>query len=497
MLKYILKRILIFIPTLIIISLLAFVISLNSPTDPVERLVNSAVNESDLNSESSATEKLRQEVRKKLGLDLPVFYFGFGSLAECDTLYKIPNRSHQESLYQLTKNNGNWEYVQKYYLSLKSLNSQVEVLKVDSLVSLSFSKNKLSEILNNVGLTVKNLLEISDENQIKSSIKALKKQIQENQELFKPELISSLNNVAIDYEGVLNNAQIWKTYIPWISGNGFSNQYHLWLFGDSSRGRFGVVRGDFGKSYNDNKPVGEKLLEMFPYSFFLIFTSIIFAYIISIPLGIYAAYKKESMFDKVSSVIVFMLYSLPSFFVATWLLYKFANPDNLRWFPSNGIFDAEIYNYEWSWYSIEKIKHQAPYFVLPLISFTYSSFAFISRIIRGSMVDVLSADYIRTARAKGLSEKKVVLKHGLRNALLPIVTLFSSIFPAAIGGSVILETIFGIPGLGGSIMDAIRGVDIPVIVGVFTLTGFLTVIGYLFADILYVIVDPRISYSKK
>ncbi|MDG1516835.1 MAG: ABC transporter permease, partial [Flavobacteriales bacterium] len=207
--------------------------------------------------------------------------------------------------------------------------------------------------------------------------------------------------------------------------------------------------------------------------------------------------KKDTLFDNVVSVLVFMLYSLPSFFVATWLLYQFSNPDNLLWFPSNGVKNPATYNNDWSWYDMDSIKHQAPYFVLPIIAFTYSSFAFTNRIMRVSMIDVLGADYIRTARAKGLSERHVILKHGLRNGLLPIITMFSNVFPAAIGGSVILETIFGIPGMGGAVYEAILGIDIPMIVAVFTLTGALTVTGYLISDVLYAIVDPRISYSKK
>jgi peptide/nickel transport system permease protein len=208
-------------------------------------------------------------------------------------------------------------------------------------------------------------------------------------------------------------------------------------------------------------------------------------------LGIYAAYKKDQKFDRISSVLVFMLYSLPGYFVGTILLYWFANPDNFVWFPIGGVKDASIYQENWSVF--QKISHQAPYFVLPLITYTYSSFAFISRMIRGSMVEVLQQDYIRTARAKGLSEKRVILVHALRNSLLPIITMIADIFPAALGGSVILETIFSIPGLGLEIYTAVISTDIPMIVAVFTLTGLLTVVGYLVSDILYAIVDPRIT----
>ena len=136
-----------------------------------------------------------------------------------------------------------------------------------------------------------------------------------------------------------------------------------------------------------------------------------------------------------------------------------------------------------------------PYLILPIITYTYGSFAFLSRIMRIGMIDIVSQDYIRTARAKGLGEKKVILKHALRNSLLPIITVFAAIFPMAIGGSIIIEMIFSIPGMGLEIFTSILNYDYPMIVTVFTLSGFLTMLGYLIADILYAVVDPRISYK--
>lgn len=487
MIKYIAKRLLIFIPTLIIISLLAFVISLNSPTDPVENLVNASVNESDLSAESGASEKLRQEVRKKLGLDLPVFFLSLSNLAQSDTLYKIPERSHQENLSRLTERYGSWDAVQTYYHNVIRLKNSLKVLSSDTNPVVNQTQ------LNEMTLASNSLLETYKPSKVAYYFSVFDTVLAEHD---LAEQYKAYAAVVSSYEAMQSANEQWKTYIPWIDFYG-QNQYSMWLFGNEARGRKGIVRGDFGLSYSDNKPVGQKMLEVFPNSFFLVLFSVVFAYLISIPLGVYSAYKKDGWFDKVTSVVVFMLYSLPSFFVATWLLYKFANPDNLLWFPVNGDKNPSTYNNEWGFFSWERIKHQAPFFTLPIIAFTYSSFAFTSRIMRSGMIDVLGSDYIRTARAKGLSEKTVVLKHALRNGLLPIITMFANVFPAAIGGSVILETIFGIPGMGSAIYEAILGVDVPMIVAVFTLTGVLTVFGYLVSDILYALIDPRISYTEK
>jgi peptide/nickel transport system permease protein len=165
----------------------------------------------------------------------------------------------------------------------------------------------------------------------------------------------------------------------------------------------------------------------------------------------------------------------------------------LHLFPASGVKPAQGYPESAS--LVQKIKVSIPYIILPLICYTYSSFAFISRIMRGAMIEVLGQDYIRTASAKGVPEYTVIWKHAFRNALLPIITIFANVFPAAIGGSVIIESIFTIPGIGSEAVYAIQNNNYPVIIAAITITGFLTLLGYLVADILYAIVDPRISYN--
>jgi len=486
MLKYIVRRFLIFIPTLVAISLLAFVISINSPADPVEQLARSATSEGNTNSESSATEKIKNEIRERLGLDLPVFYFSVKTWADCDTLNNITSKAQRESLTGLTRQYGNWEIIQKYRITLQHFISDIN----------SYPKDSTSaEIINDLRFTSLSMQETSDPVIIDSKMMALKTL---TDSLEQQNLSHSLTTLNKSFDAVKSNSSTWLNYLPRIQLNGFNNQYHIWILGDlftgKTRNRKGVLRGDFGNSYADNQPVINKIKQTFLYSFVLVVISIIMAYAISIPLGIYAAYKADSIFDNVSSVIIFMLFSLPSFFAGTWLLYYFANPDHFMWFPTGGVNDPAVFDENWSLW--KKLMHQSPYFVLPVITYTYSSFAFTSRIMKVSILDVLGQDYIRTARAKGLSEYTVLTKHALKNAMLPMITMFANIFPAAVGGSVILETIFSIPGMGSEIYNAVVGTDIPMIVAVFTITGFLTVIGYLFSDILYAFIDPRIKYEN-
>ncbi|RYD83523.1 MAG: ABC transporter permease [Sphingobacteriales bacterium] len=481
MLRYILKRILLFIPTLFAISLLAFIISINSPGDPVDRLLN-AGNDGEMNQSSSNLEKLKRQKRHELGLDLPVFYFSLGTLADVDTLYKITDKEERETVERLIYQTGNKDKVIAYYTSLKNA-----LLAHDNL---HFEANKnnpesLEEIITESKNAIENLLQMHQQELIFSKLDSQEKLVKENAVLqpLTPYITSAKNA----FNALQNNKRTWKTYIPSLNIYGFKNQYHRWITNI-------IFRQDFGVSYRDQQPVFKRIGDKFKWSFVLTFFSVIIAYLLSIPIGVYSAYKRNTWFDKFSAATLFMLYSMPTAFVGTLLLVLFANPDFLNWFPESGV-QSEIFDPNWP--LIHKIQHWAPYLILPIITYTYTSLAFISRQMRSAMLENLNQDYIQTARAKGISEYNVIWKHALRNSLLPIITLFTNVFPLAIGGSIIVETIFGIPWMGLEIYESIRNYDYPMIVAVFTIFGVLTLVGYLLADILYVLADPRISYRDK
>ena len=477
---------------LIAISLLSFVISINAPGDPVERLSKAAGNEGSAEQQSGASKKIKQELRKKLGLDLPIFYLSITDLAASDTLYKVQDKYHKANLEALTHQSGNWQDVSDYYSSLLTLQKAHQQVDAKAIVANnpSLSLNSVNESANQFGFEIGSLLETSDKDIVALKFDKINWLLEKN--IFLSDLEDPLDNVIQARKNLLTNATRWKTYIPAISWYGSKNQYHLWLLGNG-KDRKGLLRGDFGISYIDSQPIQDKIWQKVGISFSLSLISIFLAYLISIPIGIYSAYKKDSVADKGMSLVLFILYSMPSFFVGTLLLLQFANPDNLSWFPVSGIQDPTIFDPNWSLWM--KLKHRMPFLILPIITYTYGSFAFLSRIMRIGMIDVVSQDYIRTARAKGLGEGKVILKHALRNSLLPIITVFAAIFPMAIGGSIIIEVIFSIPGMGVEVFNSILNYDYPMIITVFTLSGFLTMIGYLVADILYAVVDPRISYK--
>ncbi len=505
MLKYIVKRVFIFIPTLFAISLLAFVISINSPGDPVETLFSGSNGSGEGQSSQSETTRIaKSQLRHQLGLDLPIFYFTLTNIASPDTLFKIYNPETKEALNRLIDTYGNWPEISQWYLAMQDLKKKSEKIIPDSIAVQKLGKENAENHLDASHQEILGLLISYEDVVIKSKLEKIKKMMESESSLGNHSSFLSmevpLTKCRTAFHEMEEKSSKWKTWIPTFHFYG-SNQYHRWLFGDGNpitgkgfENTKGVIRGDFGASYSSKLPVSDIIKKSLPWSLFFTLVSVMLAYIISIPVGVKAAANRGGAFDRGSSLILFMLYSLPVFFMATLLMLTFANPNVFSVFPVNGVKPAAGYAEGISLF--EKFKISLPYLVLPLLCYTYSSLAFLSRTMRVSMLEVIGLDYIRTAKAKGLSNYLVIYKHGLRNALLPIITVFSNIFPAAVGGSIIIEVIFGIPGMGQQIFSAIGTKDYTMIVAVFSLSGFMTLLGYLIADILYAVADPRISYSK-
>jgi peptide/nickel transport system permease protein len=248
---------------------------------------------------------------------------------------------------------------------------------------------------------------------------------------------------------------------------------------------------DFGQSLVDHRPVLTKIRERIGLSVSLTGSALVLSYLIAVPVGIAAALRRGQRTDRVISFVVFLLYSIPTFVAALALILLVAGGDYLNLLPmygANSIDASEMSTPAWFW---DRVKHM----ILPVICLTYGSLASISRYTRVSMLEVLGQDFLRTARAKGLSERRVIFVQALRNALIPIVTVFAMELPSLIGGTIIIEEIFTLPGMGQLVFQSIEARDQFVIMGVVTISAVITLFGYLLADILYVLVDPRIRYE--
>ncbi len=486
MFQYILKRIFIFIPTLLVISLLTFGLSVTAPGDPVEQMLTTKSGDNQ-SSSLIAGQKAYLEKRKELGLDLPIFYFGISKASYPDTLHRIAKRSHKKILDRHINQYGNWEQISDYYNQLQRFELKVADVPKDSLTAEPIIKIKEA---------VQDLYLSYQDGSIKNAMGRIKTHL-ESQPQFEP-IRGEMNKLEGSYNEMVSKATPSKNYIPSLNWYGKNNQYHRWFFGDkpwfgkdNGEGTCkGFLRGDFGISYQDSRPVKSVVWDALRWTVRLSFISIMITYLIAIPIGVYSARKKGSMMDQMLTTILFILYSIPSFWVATLAIVFLCGGDYFDIFPPYGVGGEG----DTAW---AKFTDRAYHLFLPLLCMTYGSFAYLSRQMRGGMINVLNQDYIRTARAKGLPENKVVWKHAIRNSLLPIITIFASVFPAMISGSIALEIIFSIPGMGKTAYEAVVARNYPIVYTVMMFSTILTLVGYLVSDILYAIVDPRISYSKK
>jgi peptide/nickel transport system permease protein len=260
-------------------------------------------------------------------------------------------------------------------------------------------------------------------------------------------------------------------------------QYGRWL----SR----LVRFDFGQSFApDHRKVVDKIKERIPVTLSLNIIALILEFGIAVPIGILAATRRDTPLDKAITVSVFMGFAVPTFWLALLLMYFFGV--KLSWFPISGLHSLGSDGFGTFRWLLDMGKH----LILPVSVATFSSLAGLSRYMRSTMLEVIRQDYITTARAKGLSERVVIYKHALRNALLPVITLLGFSFPGLIGGSVIFETIYAIPGMGQLFYQGVMSRDYPLVMGILVIGAFLTLVGNLLADIGYAIADPRIRHGN-
>jgi peptide/nickel transport system permease protein len=252
-----------------------------------------------------------------------------------------------------------------------------------------------------------------------------------------------------------------------------------------------LIHLDFGVSTADRRPVFETVLSKLKYSLSLTFTSVILAYAISVPIGVFSAIRQGTKIDGVITVVLFIMYSLPTFFTGTVLLRLLTEGEPVSWFPT-GDFQTMTSDPMTTW---DHLKDILWHLVLPIATYTSVSLATLSRYARAGVIEVIRADYIRTARAKGLSEPVVIIKHAVRNGMIPILTLLGGLLPALVAGSVVIEVVFNIPGMGQYIFQSINLRDYNAVMAVLLTSSFLALIGILVSDLSYAFVDPRISFD--
>jgi len=252
-----------------------------------------------------------------------------------------------------------------------------------------------------------------------------------------------------------------------------------------------LMRLDFGDSFTYEEPVLDVISSKFPVSLQFGIINLILTYIVCIFLGVVKAIKNGTKFDLISSVVLFVMYAIPGFMLGILLIQFLASGNYLEIFPVQGLVGDD---YEYLSF-FEKVWDRLMHFILPLICYMIGSFTMLTMLMKNSLLDEIKKDYVRTARAKGLDEKVVYLKHGLRNALIPIVTGIGSFLTVFFAGSLLIEVIFNLDGIGQMSYQAVLERDYNVIMGSVFIQSFLMLIGNLISDVTYVFVDPRIDFS--
>jgi peptide/nickel transport system permease protein len=264
--------------------------------------------------------------------------------------------------------------------------------------------------------------------------------------------------------------------------------------------RVGIKWPDFGKSFTLNRPVGDVILQALPVTLLLEGTSLPLSYIIAVVVGIRAARRRGGFFDIFSGTAMVALFSVPVIWAGVLMLCYVCNKQYVEWFPVNSMHDVLSDSMQFlphfeGGFQRGWLLDTAWHLVLPLVCITYVNFALLTKLTRAAMIDAMSQDFVRTARAKGLSEQKVVYRHALPNSLIPLITVAANLLPGLIAGSVIAETIFGVPGMGRLAIDAIDTRDRELFLADTLMISIVTLAGYLAADIGFAIVDPRVSYE--
>lgn len=289
----------------------------------------------------------------------------------------------------------------------------------------------------------------------------------------------NLDMNALNYEETKKNLYAYYGLEVTPTFKGVVTGYFGWL------GRF--LSGDFGTMIVDQKPVAMEILEHIPLSFTISFISLILQLIIAIPLGIKCACNQYGKLDYFSTVLTMIGISFPSFFFAGLIIKLFGS--TLGWFPLFGLHTSGLSG--WAYFA-----DMAWHLVLPIFVLVILSVGSMMRYTRTNTLEVLNADYIRTARAKGLSESKVVYKHVFRNTMIPLVTTLAGILPGLFGGSMITEQVFGLPGIGQVAYQACLDGEISLVMAYNMFIAVLTVIGILLTDVMYAVVDPRVKLGS-
>ena len=457
MLSYLLRRILLAVPTLLLVSLVTFALSRYTVADPIPYAYSE--------NPSAYLAKARS-----LGLDQPEFYFSLSSRAYPDTLHRILPVEDREYLGELAEVTGNWAATSRYWQAVTTdLAPALKQFNGPAFMALSALRH-----VQHPG-QVPPLLRTARAGADTTSEAGVKTLLETQ--------IAAIEQAHRDWQ---NHPQRWKLLIPALHWHGLENRYHRWLSG--------FLTGDAGTSVVTGNPILVELRPRLLVTLLLNGMALLLAYLIGVPLGVFMARRQGRRGDRWTGAALMFLYAMPVIWLGSLLILLLSRQDTglglingmnaEPWLLSGKPFG------QWVWDNLEK-------FVLPVLTLTLHAVAVLAMQMRGGILEVIRQDYIRTARAKGLSERLVFWRHAFRNAPFPIITIFANFFPALFGGSLVVEYLFDFPGMGLKMEAAFSQNDYAVLFAMVMFAATVTVLGSLVADVLYAWADPRVRFGRR
>ena len=461
MLHYLLKRLLLALPVLWLLATVVFLLSRLLPGSfASERILQESGGFYSKSSEESRQAAYREYLRKT-GQDLPLFYFTVSASPEPDTLHLIYPETEQQLLKELSWRYGHWPAVATYYQHLKMF-ARVAPQAGDASYKEALETLLTQTAPEQIIASTTELVETASPGIAREAALALK----------------------IRAKQLLQHQQQARYLLPSIHWHGVENQYHQWLTS--------VLRGSLGTSFRSGRPVHEVLLEAISNTWWLLLTSIVLAFLVALELSILMVRRKGEKWRKAVLPWLFLLDSIPAFVLALLLLVLLASPSFLQLFPVYGMGYYTSNGGTWS----QRLSQQVQYMALPTLCLLLVNIPYLTNQCYRAIAAAAGSDYARTARAKGLSEQQVIRRHVLRNALLPVITILSDALPALVAGTVVIETVFAIPGTGRLLVESVLARDYPIIVAIVLIVAVFKVLSHLLADLGYGLADPRIRYSR-
>jgi peptide/nickel transport system permease protein len=461
MLAYVLRRIALAIPTLLLISLATFGLSKCAPFDGVRDRMGEQLNAGldPLAMSASYAKKARQ-----LELDIPSFYCSVHSRMFPDTLYRVYPPERRSRLEELTVRSGDWATANQLDADLSTLAKAIENLP-DTLDAKSDLRGYLRDLLlsydpaENTGVLEKaNTFGV---------------------------LTPALTQIRESNQKLLDKKASFSDFFPAIHWHGLANQYHQWITG--------FFTGDLGVN-RDGRLVWDELRPRMYSTLTINGMAILISILLAIPLGVYMSHFRGKWLDSWGQSILLFLHSIPSFWLGSLLILFLATPGHGLYLIKStyaGLWDPTYQTFP------RYVLSNFSKFILPVITLSVHLLAVLALQMRGGMLNVLSEDYIRTARAKGLPESVVLWRHGLPNGFFPMITLLAGLLPLIFTGSLVIEYLFQFPGLGTLTQASFATRDYPVLFAILMIASMLTVLGNLLADLLYAWLDPRVRYTHK